>query len=207
MLERARRRAADHGLLDRVSTHLAELPDGVDELGRADVIWASMSLHHVGDEVMALRLLGGLLEPSGLLAIAEMAEPMRLLPDDLGLGRPGLADRLEEAGATWFAEMRAGLPGSVPSADLPSMLAAAGLEVVGSRLARQRIDPPLGDDARRMAIGHLRRTRENLSDRLDEDDLSTLGVLIDADDPRSVTHRPDVFVASSRQIVIARPTG
>jgi SAM-dependent methyltransferase len=205
MLERAIRRAADHGLHDRISAHLAELPDGLDGLERADVIWASLSLHHVGDEVAALRLLGGLLEPSGLLAVAEMAEPMRLLPDDLGIGRPGLVHRLEDAGSTWFAAMREGLPGSVPSAELTSMVTSAGLEVVDQRLARHRIDPPLADDARRFMLGHLRRTRGNLDDRLDEDDLHTLDVLIDADDPRSVMHRSDVFVAASRQIVIARP--
>jgi hypothetical protein len=30
-------------------------------------------------------------------------------------------------------------------------------------------------------------------------------VLIDPDDPRSITHRSDVFLAASRRIVIARP--
>ena len=61
------------------------------------MIWASMSLHHVGDEVAALRVLHEMLEPSGLLAIAEMAGPMRVLPDDLDVARPGLAGRLDDA--------------------------------------------------------------------------------------------------------------
>jgi SAM-dependent methyltransferase len=64
MLERATRRAAEHGLDGRVSTHLAELPDGLDDLDPADVIWASMSLHHIGDETGALRVLRGRPEPS-----------------------------------------------------------------------------------------------------------------------------------------------
>ncbi len=216
MLSRAAQRAVEHGLEDRVSTHLAELPAGLDGIGRADVIWASMSLHHMGDEVAALRLLGDLLEPAGpgsgdgpgdapgLIAIAELAEPMRVLPDDLGLGRAGLADRLEAAGAAWFAQMRAGLAGTVASSELAVMVAAAGLEVVGSRVARQHVEPPLPHQARLVAAGHLRRTRQQLHEILDADDLQTLDVLTDEDDPRGVMHRPDLFVAASRQIVIAR---
>lgn len=205
MLERTAQRAAEHDLGDRITTHLAELPDGLDQVERADVIWASMSLHHVGDEVAALRRLRHLLEPHGLLALAEWADPMRVLPDDVGLGRPGLHDRMATAFTGWFAEMREGLPGSVPSSDLPSMVAAAGLEVVGSRVASHSCDPPLGDDERQLALGHLRHARQQLGDRLDEEDRRTLDVLADAENPRSAAHRPDLFVASSRQIIIARP--
>ena len=44
----------------------------------ADVIWASMSLHHIGDEAAALRLLGELLAPQGLLAILGGPRPTAL---------------------------------------------------------------------------------------------------------------------------------
>ncbi len=207
MLERTKQRAARQDLEARISTHIAELPGGLEGLGRADVIWASMSLHHIGDEVGSLRILRDLPDPYGLIAIAEIAEPMRVLPDGLDLGRPGLADRLDNAEAKWFAGMREGLTDSVPSTDLPSMLAAAGLELVGTRLSRLRLDAPLSVDARQVAFGHLRRMRERFEEHLDDDDLHTLDVLTDADDPRSVRHRPDVFVAASRQILIARPIG
>lgn len=206
MLDRARRRAAALGFDERITTHLAELPDGLDGLDGVDLIWASMSLHHVGDEVAALRRLRDLLLPSGLIAIAELADPMRLLPDELGLGRPGLVQRLEGAEAAWFGAMRHGLSGEVPSTELSSMLASAGFDVADSRLARLRFDPPLADDTRRVVLGHLRRTRDWLDERLDEDDRRTLEVLTDVDDPRGVMHRTDVFVAASRQIVIAQPT-
>jgi SAM-dependent methyltransferase len=204
MLERTTRRAAAHGLDRRISTRLAELPYGVDDLDPADVIWASMSLHHIGDETDALRVLRGRLEPSGLLAVAEIAEPMRVLPDDLDVGRPGLADRLDRAESDWFAAMRAGLAGSAPSTHLASMLAAAGFEVVGTRVVRERFDPPLSETARDVVVRRIRRARHQLEDRLSADDLHTLEVLGDADDPRGVAHRADVFVAASRQIVVAR---
>jgi len=205
MLDRTSQRAAEHGLDARVTTHLAELPHGLDDLGQADVIWASMSLHHVGDEVASLRALRGHLGPQGLIAIAERAEPMRVLPADLDLGRPGLVERLDLAGRAWFAHMREGLEGSVPSADLATMLASAGFEVVGSRLALEHLDAPLADDARRLALGHLRRLRHQFDEEIDVADRQALDVLTDADDPRGVMHRADVFVAASRQIMIGRP--
>ncbi len=204
MLAGATRRAAAHGLDRRISTRLAELPDGIDDLDPADVIWVSMSLHHVGDETAALRVLRGRLAPSGLLAVAEIDEPMRVLPDDLDVGRPGLADRLDQAESEWFAAMRAGLTGSAPSTDLASMVAAAGFDVVGRRVARERFDPPLSETARDVVVRRIRRARHQLEDRLSADDLHTLEVLGDADDPRGVAHRDDVFVAASRQIVVAR---
>lgn len=205
MLARAAQRAAEQGVGPRVATHQADLPGGLDDLARADVIWASMSLHHVGDEVAALRLLRSKLAPGGLIAIAEMAEPMRVLPDDVDLGRPGLDERVNEASASWFASMRHGLPGSVPSEALPAMLEAAGFEVVGSRLERLRLESPLSEPALRVVLSHLRRTADHLGDRIDADDQAAFAVLTDSDDPRSVLHRPDAFVEASRQIVIARP--
>lgn len=207
MLERVRQRVRSHGLDGRVEGHRAELPEGLGDLEPADVIWASMSLHHVGDEVGALRALRGVLAADGLLAIAEFGDRMAVLPAEVGVGRSGFVDRLQRAGAEWFSAMRQGLPGAVPSAELASMLTTAGYEVVGERLARVRLDAPLAPDARRMVHGHLLRLGRQLEGRLDGDDLDTLRVLTDPGDPRGVLQRPDVFVETSRQIVVARPAG
>lgn len=205
MLDRTTRRAQALGLEGRVRTVEAELPGGLDGLEPVDVIWSSMALHHVGDEVAALRVMRDLLAPHGLVAIAERADPTRVLPEPLGIGRPGLAERIDRAGAAWFDAMRAGLDGTVPSADLRSMVDAAGLEVVAAHTARQKLDPPLSDAARRFVRGSLVRIREQFHELLDEEDLRTLDVLSDPDHPRGVMHRPDVFVEASRQVVIARP--
>jgi trans-aconitate methyltransferase len=206
-LARVRERAGENGLGERISTHHAELPGGLDELEPVDVIWASMALHHVGDEVALLRALRDLLTPAGVIAIAEVAEPMRVVPDDLDVGRPGLADRLASAGSAWFAAMRDGLEGAVPSDDVASMLASAGFEVVDARTVHERFEAPLPDEARQVAVGHLRRARQRLEERLDAQDLAAIDVLTDEDDPRSVARRPDALVAASRQIVIARRSG
>ena len=189
MLARATQRADEHGVGARISAHLAELPGGIDGLAPFDLIWASMSLHHVGDEVGLLRVLHGLLEPQGVLAVAELAEPMRVLPEVLDVGRPGFAERFDRAGASWFAAMRDGLTDAVPSTDLSSMLTSAGFEVLSSRIAREYFDPPLSEVARQVVLGHLRRTRTQLDELLDDDDLRAIDVLVDADDRRGVMRR------------------
>ena len=205
MLRAAEARAARLGLSERVHTALAELPDGLDGFEDIDLIWASMSLHHVGDEVRALCALRALLRPNGILAIAELVDPTRLLPDDLGFGRPGLSGRVEIAGAAWFADMRHGLADSVEAGDVASKLTAAGFVVLGERIARDRLDAPLGDTERQVAQGELLRLRKQFGDRLDADDAQTLDVLCDESDPRAAVNRADLFAESSRQIVIARP--
>ncbi len=205
MLERAGRRIAAHGLDGRVRTHLQDLSGDLVELAPADVIWASMALHHVGDEVALLQVLRTMLAPDGLLALVEFGDPMRVLPDNLDVGNPGLVERIDQASATWFAAMRAGLPGAALSADLTTMLNRAGFEVVASRLAAERLDPPLSAGARKLAVGYLTRVSGQLAAYLDAADRSAIDILVDREDPRSVVHRPDVRIAASRQIVIARP--
>lgn len=71
MLERAVERARSLGLDDRVWTHLAELPSGLDGLGPADIAFASMSLHHMPDPGEALDAIRRLLTDDGLLVVIE----------------------------------------------------------------------------------------------------------------------------------------
>jgi len=209
LLERAAQRAARLGVADRVETRVADLAADLDNLDRADLIWASMVVHHVGDEVDMIRRLGALLEPSGLLAIVEFGEPMRFLPDDLSsggvaLGQPGLMDRLLAANEGWFAEMRASLPGATESADHGTMIEAAGLELVGHRVVPVRHDAPLSAQQRRIALGHLQRSRKLAAERLGAEDNEVIAVLMDPDHPQGVMHRPDVFLHTAPNLYVAR---
>lgn len=208
MLERAAARPRSRGLEHRVLTQVAELPGGLAPFaGSADVVWASMSLHHVGDEVGALREMGSCLAPGGVLAIAEFGDPTQLLPLDVGVGRPGLAERVQAASTSWFEAMRDGLEGSVPSAELDMMVRAAGLEVIGSRLSRIRLEAPFTPVVRAVATGALQRVRDEFASRLEADDVAALDVLLDESDPRSLAHRPDAFIESSRRLLLARHVG
>lgn len=201
-LQRAMERAHEHGVADRVTTLVAELPGGLDTMEPFDVIWASMSLHHVGDETEALRRLGAALAPGGVLAIAEFGGPTRFLPDDLGIGDPGLAARLEAAQSEWFAAMRDGLEGSVASAPLDDMARAAGFDVLRHDLMVEHFDAPLTDAQRRLVIGMARRGGDFFSARLSADDQATLAVLLDEHDPRGIAARTDLFLHVERQVLL-----
>jgi SAM-dependent methyltransferase len=204
LLERAAARAEAAGLSGRVTTQHVDLPAGIERLGRADLIWMAMVLHHIGDEGAALRRLHGMLDPGGLLVLAEHGDPLRFLPDGAALGRPGLTERLAAADDAWLAAMRAGLPDSTPSAGYPAMLEAAGLELVVDHVAHVRLAPPLPVEARRMLLGRLRGMRERFGERLEEQDRDALDVLIDEDHPLGIMKRSDAFLDASRRIYIAR---
>lgn len=198
MLERVATRAAALGLGERVRTHVAELPAGLDGLEPVDVIWAGMSLHHVGDEVALLRALRTQLREDGLLAVAERADPLVIETDD-----PALGARLRQAEDQWFAGMRAELSGHHHAeAGLVSMLTTAGFEVLDHRYANSTLGP--SPATRQVALEHLRRSAEHVGDQLDADGRAALAELVDADHPRSVVRRPDLSVTASREIAIAR---
>lgn len=118
LLERARARAQRLGVADRFGTLAGELPDIMADLDYpADLIWASHSLHHLGDQRAAIAAYGERLTFGGTLALVEGGLPTRFLPRDIGIGRPGLQARLDAVQEEWFTQMRAALPGSVAVAE------------------------------------------------------------------------------------------
>ena len=211
MLERATARAQRLGVSDRFRTVIAELPDGVDGLGDVDLVWASMALHHVGDEVSALRAMGRLLRPGGMIIVAEFPEnesPMTTLPPSVEAEVPGLGQRLADASSAWFASMRSGLAGSTPSRALGEMVGDAGLEVVGSRVERIRLDAPLSTAAQRVAVENLVRVGKQMVGILEPADRLVLERLCDPANERGLLGRSDLFIEAAELVVaIQKPTG
>ncbi|GAA0673135.1 class I SAM-dependent methyltransferase [Kitasatospora atroaurantiaca] len=209
LLERALARAERLGLGGRVAVRHAELPEGLDGgdehgeggLGTADLVWSSKAVHHLGDQQGALDALAGVLRPGGLLAVAEGGLPMRFLPRDIGIGRPGLQARLDAAQEHWFEIMRAELPGSTSAVeDWPAMLSRAGLTRVGSFTFLLDLPAPLGESARAFLHAQLARMREAMSDYLDVEDRKTLDVLLDPRAPEGILRRPDAFLLSATTV-------
>ena len=94
MLASVDERADRAGLGLRVETRLVDLNGDLDWLGRYDLVWAAMSLHHVEDEVVTLRRVRALLQPLGVLCVLERAEPMSVRwADDLAATRPRRSPR------------------------------------------------------------------------------------------------------------------
>ena len=206
MLAHGIARANRLGFSDRIEFVEAELPDGLHGLDHADLIWASMSLHHVGDEVAALRAMGELLRADGMIAIAEFPTgegPLTALRSILERVEPGLLQRVTQAGAAWFDSMRSGLAGSQPSRTVPEMIEAAGLEVVYSNVERLHFEAPLSSAARRVAARNLNMARNQMATYLTHDDIATLEALASETDPRGIVNRDDLTFTVSQLIVIA----
>ncbi|MGW6012561.1 class I SAM-dependent methyltransferase [Streptomyces sp. NPDC055210] len=205
LLERARERAAERGIADRFGTLRAELGDGLGDLEYpADLLWASRSLHHVGDQRGALAGFADRLAPGGTLALLEGGLPSRYLPRDFGIGRPGLQARTDAIEQEWFARMRAELPGAVVEdvEDWPALLSAVGLRHTGTRTFLLDIPAPASDEARAFVATSLSHRRDGLAEGLDADDLATLDRLLDPEDKASVYHRPDVFVLTALTVYV-----
>ncbi|MEU8529491.1 class I SAM-dependent methyltransferase [Streptomyces sp. NPDC048629] len=205
LLAIARSRAEARGLGSRVSTLHAELPAQFDALGEADVIWASESLHHIGDQRAALASFAGLLRPGGLLVLVEGGLPARRLPWNIGFGRPGLEARLDAAYADRFGAMRASLPDSKEEVDdWRGLLAGAGLVPSGTRSFLSDIPAPVPPVVREQIVAQFERSRSGLGEHLAADDRDTLDRLLDPSDPDSLHHRPDVFQLVAKTVHTAR---
>ncbi|MFC9841772.1 class I SAM-dependent methyltransferase [Streptomyces sp. NPDC060223] len=204
LLERARERADRLGLADRFSTLRTELDDGLDDLEYpADLLWASRSLHHVGDQRAALAGFARALAPGGAVALLEGGLPARYFPRDLGIGRPGLQSRIDAIQEEGFTTMRAELPGAVAETeDWPALMNAVGLRHTATRTFLLDLPAPLADDARTFVVSALTHRREVLGEHLDADDLATLDRLLDPDDKASVHHRPDAFLLMAHTVYV-----
>lgn len=205
LLERALTRAARNGQADRISIRHAELPDGIEDLGEADLIWASGAVHHLGDQRAATGALARLLRPGGMLALLEGGLPARHLPRDIGLGRPGLESRIGAAVDEWFARMRAELPGAKDEGeDWRAMLAAAGLTPSGTRSFLLDIPAPLPAAVREQLVSGFAWQRRMVEEVLPADDLAVLDRLLDPEDPEGLLRRPDAYFLTARTVFTAR---
>jgi SAM-dependent methyltransferase len=198
-LDRLTGRARELGLADRISTVPADLDQPWPDLAPADLVWASMSLHHVADPDQTLARILGLLRPGGSVVIAEttaLESFPRFLPDGAA---DGIEDRVHQLLARLLAEQ-------VPEmgTDWPSRLTRAGFTVAAERVFNVALTAPLPAGARRYAQLSLDRIRAGLADRLDPADLKTIEVLMAADGPDSLQHRDDLTVRATRLASLGR---
>lgn len=208
LLELAERRAADHGVADRVRVLRADLHTDLDQQlaghgldAPLDLVWAAHVVHHLPDQQAAISRLAGLLAAGGRLALAEGGFRMTNLPWDLGVGPPGLETRLAAAEAAWFVAMRASLPGAVRAPHgWGALMAAAGLSAVTSRSFLLDRPAPLDPHDRASVVAGLARRVERAGDDLDPDDRAAWARLLNPEDPAWLGHREDLYMLSVRTV-------
>lgn len=199
MLDRIRDKALDLGLADRIRTVQADLDMDWPVLGPLDVTWASMSLHHMAEPDQVLARVRAQTRPGGLIAVAELTERLRLLPDELGFGRTGLEVRLLDALGAEAARTMPAL-----GSDWSAWLTSAGLTVIDERSYAVDVAPPRLPQARRFAQLWFGRLSAGFADRLDPDDQAALARLLDGDGPGCISQRGDLRLQGVRTVTLAR---
>lgn len=195
MLDRVLAAARGQGVAERMRVVQADLDLGWPAaVGGMDLAWAASSLHEVADPDRVLREIHDALNPGGLLVVVEMDALPRFLPDDLGMGTPGLETRCHELldKADWNAHP-----------DWRPHLGRAGFEVAGQRsfaVDANPAPPRTGLYAR----AYFTRIRAFLDGQLDADDLAALDHLLDDENPGSLLRRGDLTVRGSRTAWAAR---
>jgi SAM-dependent methyltransferase len=191
MLAHLRGRADAAGLGDRIRTIEADLDQPWPDLGPADVIWASASMHHMADPGRALASALQALEPGGLLVIAEMGSFPRFLA--------GTADEDVEARGHAEAARRRDEAGLHMHENWGDRITQAGFREVSERHFDIDLRPPLPAAATRYAMVALLRMRHGLDDRLSPSDVAALEKIV-----AGLDGRDDLSVRAERTVWLAR---
>jgi SAM-dependent methyltransferase len=179
----------------------------LERVAHADLVWASHVVHHLRDQQEGVNLLARLLAPDGRLALAEGGLGTTCLPWDVGVGRPGLMDRMVAARNDWFADLRADIPGSVRlTVGWTRALADAGLTAEPSFSYLVDHPAPVSAEVRQVIVEWVAFLTEVCADRLAEDDRRALRRLLDPGDPAYVGARDDVFYLASYTVHVGRRT-
>ncbi|MFE5676765.1 class I SAM-dependent methyltransferase [Streptomyces erythrochromogenes] len=196
MLHRLSTQASAHGIADRISTVEANVDESwaaLSEDGPYDLIWAAAFMHHVADPARTFARAFEQLHPGGLIAVTEMDFFPRYLPEDTGVGRPGLEARLHAATNTQ------------PPHEWTDHLRDAGFTLEERRPFDIRLDATqAGPSLNAYAQASLAKLRSHAAEVLDADDLAALDVLLDEEQPHSVARRDDLSVHTTRTTWIAR---
>ena len=199
MLQRVRAKALDLGLADRVHTLQSDLDVAWPAIEAVDVVWAANSLHEVADPDRVFKDVFAAIRPGGLLAVLELDSLPRFLPDDIGLGRPGLESRCYRA-----LEQHQSDSGPRLGPDWGPPLERSGFAVLAKRTFTIDLASPPPGATGRYARAYLSRIRHVLDGRMDSDDLAALDQVLAADGPASVLQRNDLVVRGARTAWVAR---
>ncbi|TCO62988.1 class I SAM-dependent methyltransferase [Actinocrispum wychmicini] len=186
-------------LADAAGTTLAEL------VPAADLVWASFVVHHLRDQQEGITNLTRVVAPGGWLALTEGGLGTQCVPWDLGVGAPGLIDRIQAARKQWFAQMRADIPGSTRlTVGWTKALSNAGLSDITSFTSVVDYPPPVTDDVRAAIVDWFTHITSVAMDHLATDDQQAVNRLLDPADTAYIGSRDDVFYLAADTVNLGR---
>lgn len=203
--------AAAKRLLKDVPATITYQEGSLDELpfanGQFDLVWCSRVIHHMPDQLAAVRELRRVLKPGGRLALREDGLLMQLLPFDIGLGEPGLDERLNAARAWEFAQLRPSIPDSVAYPfGWTHLLRAADFTHVTARSFLFEALPPFNADLSGFLLRHWGGLLEKSDSRarLSPDDQNTLAQLMDPNSPYFLLARNDLYFVKVSTVYVGQ---
>ncbi|MFB9907427.1 class I SAM-dependent methyltransferase [Allokutzneria oryzae] len=198
-------RAAAGSEVEVVAVHGdAASPELAGQLPPADLVWASHVVHHLPDEQQGVRNLAASLAEGGRLALAEGGLAPRFL-NTIGLGEPGLQQRLDIAKTQWFVSMRAEMAGSVQlNVGWSSVLRDAGLTDVTAFSYLLDRPAPLSEDDRHTVLSRVRWLRDTTEGWCSAEDTALLDRLLDPADEVYLGGRADLFWLQANTVHLAR---
>jgi len=165
-----------------------------------DVVWTSYVIHHIADKLHVVDELKRVLKPGGTLAIREGGLPLQMLPHDIGLGEPGLQDRLRVAQNTWFTDMtRDTLSDEKPYPyGWSQLLLDADFTDIQARTFTTDFLPSFNKSQQEFVLYYLQRTLERDTGKygplLNDSDRQVIEQLIDENSVSYVLNRSDLHV-------------
>lgn len=206
LLVRAQARAERLGLGARLLTHVSDLDHGLSVEEPVDLVWASMTLHHVHDQEAALGALRRSMRVGGWLAIVEFGAPLVCIPPDELDAYSDLLDRCQAAVRDWLPEQLPTGPAAPngQQAALHAALKRAGFGRVEDTTLTVELPAPLAIEARRFVVQSFTRLRDIVESRLGVADLAGLDELLDPHNPRGLPTRGDLFVRAGRTLTTAQ---
>lgn len=170
-----------------------------------DLAWASFVLHHIPDPVAAARELRRVVRPGGRVVVRETGVPPRMLPFDLGIGEPGLQDRLRVAHNRWFTTIRYAEPVAAPYPwGWTQVLRDAGCQQVTARTFWLELLPPFSAVQGQFLLESVQRhlDKPELRALLDPADVATVAQLTDPASPHYLLARPDLHVLAGLSLYV-----
>ncbi|MFI6315464.1 class I SAM-dependent methyltransferase [Nocardia fusca] len=200
MLNATMEAARAAGVAGRIRPVLHDIQDGAPSLPEpADAVWSSWCIHHARDWDVAARALVEMLRPGGRLCLAEGGLPARCLPWDIGIGRPGLETRLDEAHDRHFTQWFFGRVGvSRPARGWSEILHAAGLTDITCFTALVDLPAPLSAPAREVVLAELAARVRRAQPFLTEEDADTWARVLDPENSAWLGHRADLSLLTAR---------
>ncbi len=203
----AQQAVAAASVAERVMLREANLLELPLDSASFDLAWCSYVLHHIADPVAAARELRRVVRPGGHVVVRETGMPLRALPFDLGIGTPGLEDRLRVAHNRWFANHRYATSVKQPYPyGWAQVLREAGCRDISAHTFLLELQPPFTSAQQAWLAETFRKPLDDLERRqfLGAADQETLAALTDPDSPHYLLRRPDLHIAIGR-VAVYRP--